>query len=98
MEGDVTEVLASHGNNRLGGDDFDDLLAGRLIEEFKKRHGIDLREGHAAAKARLWWAAEEAKKKLSFEPDVKIREEALVPEIGKALRLGAELSRRGYRA
>ncbi len=98
MEGDVTEVLASHGNNRLGGDDFDDLLAGHLIEEFKKRHGIDLREGHAAAKARLWWAAEEAKKKLSFEPYVKIREEALVTDSGKPLHLEVEISREEYEA
>ena len=36
VEGDVTEVLASHGNNRLGGDDFDDLLAERLAEEFRE--------------------------------------------------------------
>jgi len=98
MEGDVTEVLASHGNNRLGGDDFDDLLAGRLIEEFKKRHGVDLRDGHAAAKARLWWAAEEAKKKLSFEPYVKIREEALVTDGGKPLHLEVEISREEYEA
>ena len=85
VEGDITEVLASHGNNRLGGDDFDDLLSGRLIDEFRKQHGIDLRKGHAAAQARLWWAAEEAKKKLSFEPYVKIREEALVMDGGKPL-------------
>src|SRR5580692_5281362 len=65
VEGDITEVLASHGTNRLGGDDFDDLLAERLAQEFQKQHGIDHRQGHAAAKARLWWAAEEAKKKLS---------------------------------
>lgn len=98
IEGDITEVLASHGNNHLGGDDFDDLLAARLAEEFRKQHGVDLREGHAAAKARLWWAAEEAKKKLSFEPYVKIREEALVIERGKPLHLEAEISRDDYEA
>src|SRR5882724_10025444 len=43
VEGDVTEVLASHGNNRLGGDDFDDLLADRLAREFQQQHGMDLR-------------------------------------------------------
>ncbi len=37
VEGDVTEVLASHGNNRLGGDDFDDLLLEQLQAEFHKR-------------------------------------------------------------
>ena len=56
VEGDITEVLASHGNNRLGGDDFDDLLAELLAKEFQKQHGIDVRQGHPAAKARLWWA------------------------------------------
>ena len=62
VEGDVTEVLASHGNNRLGGDDFDDLLAEKLTQEFQKQHGIDLREGHAAAKARLWWRLRKPKR------------------------------------
>jgi molecular chaperone DnaK len=96
VEGDITEVLASHGNNRLGGDDFDDLLSARLMEEFRKQHGVDLRQGHAAARARLWWAAEEAKKKLSFEPYVKIREEALVMDGGKPLHLEVEISRDEY--
>ena len=36
VEGDITEVLASHGNNRLGGDDFDDLLSGLLMEQFRR--------------------------------------------------------------
>src|SRR5712691_4640464 len=98
MEGDVTEVLASHGNNRLGGDDFDDLLAGWLADEFQKQHGIDLRNGHPAANARLWWAAEDAKKKLSFEHYVNIREEALASVGGKPLHLEAEISRDGYEA
>jgi molecular chaperone DnaK len=98
VEGDITEVLASHGNNLLGGDDFDDLLAKRLLEEFHKQHGIDLRQGNGAAKARLWWAAEEAKKKLSYEPYVKIREEVLVIENGKPLHLEIEISRDEYEA
>jgi len=96
VEGDVTEVLASHGNNHLGGDDFDDLLLERLEREFQEQHGVDLRHGHAAAHARLWWAAEEAKKKLSFEPYVRIREEALVTEGGKPLHLDLEIDREEY--
>ena len=98
VEGDITEVLASHGNNRLGGDDFDDLLAERLAAEFEKQHGVDVRQGHPAAKARLWWAAEEAKKKLSFEPYVKIREEALVTKLFRPLHLEVEISREEYEA
>ena len=96
VEGDVTEVLASHGNNRLGGDDFDDLLLEHLEREFQNQYGIDLRHGHPAAHARLWWAAEEAKKKLSFEPYVRVREEALVIENSKPLHLDLELSRAEY--
>jgi len=96
VEGDVTEVLSSHGNNRLGGDDFDDLLLERLEREFQDQYGIDLRRGHSAAHSRLWWAAEEAKKKLSFEPYVRVREEALVVDNGKPLHLDLELSRAEY--
>jgi molecular chaperone DnaK (HSP70) len=96
VEGDITEVLASHGNNRLGGDDFDDLLVEKLAQEFQKQYGLDLRQGHPAAKARLWWAAEEAKKRLSWEPYVTIREEALVTRSGKPLHLEMEISRDEY--
>jgi molecular chaperone DnaK (HSP70) len=96
VEGEVTEVLASHGNNHLGGDDFDDLLAERLASEFERQHGINVREGHPAAKARLWWAAEEAKKRLSFEPYVKIREEALASKLFQPLHLEMEISRDEY--
>ena len=96
VEGDITEVLASHGNNRLGGDDFDDLLAERLAQEFQKQYGLDLRTGHAAAKARLWWAAEAAKKTLSLQPYAVIREESLAERNGKALHLEMEISRADY--
>ena len=96
IENNVTEVLASHGNNRLGGDDFDQLLVDRLVNEFQEHHGVDLNDGHRVALSRLWWAAEETKKKLSFEPFVKIREEALVDIDGKPLHLETEISREEY--
>ena len=98
IEGEVTEVLSSHGNNRLGGDDFDDLLAAHLEREFTKRHGVQLGEGNAAARARLWWAAESAKKQLSFEPYAKVREEALFVRDGEPLHLDVEVSRTEYEA
>src|SRR6266567_7177874 len=98
LEGDITEVLASHGNNQLGGDDFNDLLAEHLLAAFQSKHGIDLRQGHPVARARLWWAAEEAKKRLSFEPEVAIREDALVSEKGKPLHLELEVTREQYEA
>ncbi|MHB2020750.1 MAG: Hsp70 family protein, partial [Candidatus Xenobia bacterium] len=40
VEQDVTEVLASHGNNHLGGDDFDELLAGHLRRTFEAKHAV----------------------------------------------------------
>ena len=96
IEGDVTEVLASHGNNQLGGDDFDELLVERLAEEFGKEHGVDLVSEHGAAYSRLFWAVEEAKKKLSFEPYAKLREESLMSRKGKPLHLEREISREEY--
>jgi len=93
IERDVTEVLASHGNNQLGGDDFDQLLVDCLLGEFRDTHGIDLSDGHPAAYSRLWWVAEEAKRRLSFEPFVKIREETLATIDGKPLHLETEISR-----
>ncbi len=96
IEGEVTEVLASHGNNHLGGDDFDELLFALLADAFQDDHGIDLRAGHPAARARLWRAAEEAKKRLSFEPYTTVREEALVTLDGAPLHLDMEISRADY--
>ena len=63
--GDGTfEVLATAGNNRLGGDDFDKVIIDYLAEEFKKAEGVDLREDKMALQ-RLKEAAEKAKKELS---------------------------------
>ena len=60
----VFEVLATSGNNRLGGDDFDERIINYLAEEFKKEHGIDLRTDRMALQ-RLKEAAEKAKIELS---------------------------------
>lgn len=63
--GDGTfEVLATAGNNRLGGDDFDQVIIDYLAEEFKKSEGVDLRSDKMALQ-RLKEAAEKAKKELS---------------------------------
>ena len=60
----VQEVLATAGNNRLGGDDFDQRVMDWIIEEFKKTSGVDLR-GDKMAMQRLKEAAEKAKIELS---------------------------------
>ena len=63
----VTEVLATAGNNRLGGDDFDQRIIDWLVSEFKASEGIDL-SGDKMAMQRLKEAAEKAKIELSSTP------------------------------
>ncbi|WP_391116112.1 molecular chaperone DnaK [Psychrobacillus sp. L3] len=60
----VFEVLATAGDNRLGGDDFDQIVMDYLVQEFKKDNGIDLSQDKMAVQ-RLKDAAEKAKKDLS---------------------------------
>lgn len=60
----VYEVLATAGNNKLGGDDFDERIIDYLVSEFKKENGIDLSQDKMALQ-RLKDAAEKAKKDLS---------------------------------
>ena len=60
----VIEVLATAGDNKLGGDDFDNAVTQYMLDEFKKTEGIDL-SGDKMAMQRLKEAAEKAKKELS---------------------------------
>ncbi|HLR03837.1 MAG TPA: molecular chaperone DnaK [Virgibacillus sp.] len=63
--GDGTfEVVSTAGDNRLGGDDFDELIIDHMVSEFKKENGIDLSQDKMATQ-RLKDAAEKAKKELS---------------------------------
>ncbi|MBP1968715.1 molecular chaperone DnaK [Virgibacillus natechei] len=63
--GDGTfEVVSTAGDNRLGGDDFDEVVIDHMVQEFKKENGIDLSKDKMAAQ-RLKDAAEKAKKDLS---------------------------------
>ncbi len=93
----VVEVRASHGNTRLGGDDFDALLAEHLRQAFEKRHKIDLRNDRKAM-ARLIRAAEKAKIELSSRPFTWVREEYLAEKGGKPLHLEVEVSRNEFEA
>ncbi len=95
VSGDVTEVLASHGNNRLGGDDFDQLLLDFVLARFTAAGGPDVR-GDRRAMSRLLRAAEEAKKQLSFEPHTRLREEHLAERNGVPVHLDLEVSREEY--
>jgi len=60
----VFEVLSTHGDTHLGGDDWDQVLIDFLAEEFRKQEGIDIRDDHMALQ-RLKEAAEKAKTELS---------------------------------
>jgi len=67
----VIEVIATSGNNHLGGDDFDQRLIDWMAEEFKKQYGIDLREDKQALQ-RLRDAAEKAKIELSTKLETEV--------------------------
>ena len=95
MTGDVTEVLASHGNNRLGGDDFDRQLQRHLADKFSQIHDIEM-PGDAATQARLLQAAEQAKIALSENAFVTVREPFLASKGETALHLETEVAREDF--
>ena len=77
-DGELVEVLASHGDTRLGGDDFDELIAAHLAEVVgtaKDGKPNDAPLADAVTRARLIEAAERAKKELTESMSVRIREE-----------------------
>jgi molecular chaperone DnaK len=92
----VIEVRASHGNTRLGGDDFDELVAEHVVERFQAEHGLDLRQDRRA-QARLARAAEQAKIRLSDNPYTRLTEEYVARKHGiLPLHLDLELSRAAF--
>jgi molecular chaperone DnaK len=91
----VVEVLASHGDTQLGGDDFDELLFKLLCDRFEQQHGIDLRP-NLVARSRVLRAAEAAKRTLSSHPFARVEEEFLAEKDGQALHLDLEVSRAEY--
>jgi len=93
--GDATEVLASHGDTRLGGDDFDRLLLNDVIEEFIRQGNPDPRNTRLAL-GRLTQAIVRAKHELSFKPYTRIREENLLERDGVPLHMDMEISRQRY--
>ena len=97
LEGDVVEVLASHGNNHLGGDDFDRKLIDHALAHLQQEHGIDA-GGSPAVMARLQRAAEAAKIALSDRPFATLSEEFLLEHQGVPLHLALEVSREDYEA
>ena len=92
----VIEVRASHGNTRLGGDDFDALIVQRVADRFQAQHGIDLRHDRHAL-SRLARAAEAAKITLSDQPYARVAEEFIARKgLVKSLHLDIELARHEF--
>jgi molecular chaperone DnaK len=94
-EGGVVEVLSSHGDTQLGGDDFDELLLNAVADEFKEMYEVDLRENRVS-RARLLRTVEEAKKRLSDHAVTRIEEEFIAEKDGVPLHLSTEVDRAEY--
>ncbi len=95
IEAGVVEVISSHGNNHLGGDDFDHKIVEHVLEHLKLKHGVDVSD-QPRAMARILRSAETAKKHLSDHPYARIEEEYLTEHDGKPVNLDLELSRLDY--
>ncbi|WP_045218775.1 Hsp70 family protein [Desulfonatronum thioautotrophicum] len=93
--GEITEVLASTGNTRLGGDDFDQKILEFCIDHINTKHHLDPRP-HRPAMARLLAAAEQAKIGLSSAPFVQIEEALLPVGADKTIDISLELSRERF--
>ena len=95
IEQGVVEVISSHGNNHLGGDDFDHKIVEHVLEHLKLKHGVDVAD-RPQAMARILRSAEDAKKRLSDHPYARIAEEYLAEHSGQPVNLDLELSREEY--
>jgi molecular chaperone DnaK len=91
----VIEVLSSHGDTQLGGDDFDELLFKHVVLKFQTLHSIDLAT-NVVSRARVLSAVEAAKKQLSFHAFVRLEEEFIAEKDGQALHLQLEITRNDY--
>ncbi len=94
LEDGVIEVIASHGNNLLGGDDFDAIIEQMIVEYLEKEKGMT--DISRQARARIHRAAENAKKHLSAHPFALIEEEYLLEKDGIPFHLSMELARHDY--
>ncbi|MBO8093891.1 MAG: Hsp70 family protein, partial [Prosthecochloris sp.] len=88
----VFEVLATNGNNHLGGDDFDQKIIDWMAEDFAKEHGVDLRADKMSLQ-RLKEAAEKAKKELSTTMSTNINLPFITATSAGPLHLNMDLSR-----
>jgi molecular chaperone DnaK (HSP70) len=97
MEDNVVEVLSSHGDNQLGGDDFDQKIIDHLLTHLRETQDIDATK-YPKAMSRLVRAAENAKIALSSQPYFTVEEEHLLQHNDHPVHLSLELSRDDYEA
>ena len=88
----VFEVLATNGNNRLGGDDFDEVVMNFIADNFAKENGVDLRSDKMALQ-RLKEASEKAKKELSGQQTTNINLPFITVTDAGPLHLNMDLTR-----
>ena len=88
----VFEVLATNGNNKLGGDDFDEVVVNFIADSFAKENGVDLRRDKMAHQ-RLKEAAEKAKKELSSSQTTNINLPFITVNQDGPLHLNMDLTR-----
>lgn len=88
----VFEVLATNGDTRLGGDDFDEALMNFIADSFKNEHGVDLRQDKMALQ-RLKEAAEKAKKELSSSQTVNVNLPFITVNADGPLHLDMDITR-----
>ena len=97
IQDDVVEVISSHGNNHLGGDDFDQKIVEFLCNHLQQEHQLDDKMlADSQITARLLRSAIEAKINLSSQPFVMIEEEFIATQDGVPVNLSVELSRDDY--
>ena len=97
IKGGVIEVLATAGDNHLGGDDFDALLVEELVRRFKQQSGVDVAHD-ASAMNRLREAAENAKKELSSLMQTSINLPFLATSAGQPLHFETTVTRSDFDA
>ena len=91
----IIEVLATSGNNHLGGDDFDERLVQGIVREFKDKTRVDLTKDFAAMQ-RIREAAERAKKELSTSDTTHIMQPFITQVKGEALHLDMVITRQEF--
>ncbi|MEZ3143933.1 molecular chaperone DnaK [Halobaculum sp. MBLA0143] len=97
LGGGVYEVVATNGDNDLGGDDWDEAIIDYLADEFEAEHGIDLREDRQALQ-RLKDAAEEAKVELSSRKETTVNLPFIATTDDGALNLEQSITRAKFEA